>query len=97
MPELRIVVGSSKQSAEALARATGLPVERVTGGDTKVEWNPNVEAEVEVARNTFDTLRGKRYSAFRVNSDGTPGARIDRFSRELGSVIMTPQLAGGSN
>ena len=64
-------------------------------GDTKVEWNPDNEAEVTAARNTFDLLRGKGYAAFRVSGRSNKGEQIRVFDPEAEKIILAPPMQGG--
>lgn len=65
-------------------------------GDLKTTWDKNVPEEVELARNQFNSLVGKKkYVAFRVNKDGTKGRKITEFDEEAEAIILAPPLAGG--
>jgi hypothetical protein len=64
-------------------------------GHTTTEWNTQVPAEVEMAKETFDKLRSKGYQAFGVNSEGEQGRRMDTFDPMAGKMIMAPRLQGG--
>ena len=64
-------------------------------GDTKIMWDADNEAEVEVAKKTFDSLRKKGYSAFKTNKKGEAGERITEFDPQAERLIMAPQLQGG--
>jgi hypothetical protein len=63
-------------------------------GHTEVRWNPKDADEVAVARETFNAMRARGYSAFRVR-DGDKGKRIDAFDAEAEKMILIPQLVGG--
>lgn len=67
----------------------------VTGGDTKVMWNPRDRDEAEAAEATFDSLREQRFNAYRVNEDGDQGEIIEEFDPEAGKLILAPPMAGG--
>lgn len=64
-------------------------------GDTKTLWDPNNADEVEVARVTFNSLRGKGYSIFNVNADGGRATRMDTFDPKAGKLIAVPRVVGG--
>lgn len=64
-------------------------------GDTKVEWDPSKTEEVEVARQTFNQLKEKGYSAYRVAREGGRGEMIKEFSPHAAKIIMAPRIAGG--
>lgn len=64
-------------------------------GDSKTIWNPNNDAEVEVAHNTFNTLKAKGYIAYRVNASGDKGEIMTEFDPLAEKMIMAPALRGG--
>lgn len=64
-------------------------------GDTKTTWDPNVVAEVEEARRTFNNLKSKGYAAHKVEGDGSKGEVIRDFDPTAKAIIMSPQMAGG--
>ncbi len=64
-------------------------------GDSKTIWDPENEDEVEAAKNSFDELTDKGYSAFDVKAAGRKGARMNKFDPEAGKVIMVAPLQGG--
>lgn len=65
-------------------------------GDTKKMWNPDNADEVADARRSFDDLRAKGYSAFKVTAaDGSAGEEIRTFDPTLGKLIMVPRRVGG--
>ena len=66
-----------------------------TTGDTKVIWDPENDDEVEAARDQFDTLIEKGFSAFQVKKNGEKGREIKRFNPEAGKIIMVPVVVGG--
>lgn len=69
----------------------------IKGGHTKVLWDVANADEVAAARATFDMLRKKGFSAFRVKPDGSgaQGDMITSFDPKYGGIIMIPQQAGG--
>ena len=65
-------------------------------GDSKTIWDIDKPDEVAAARETFNKLKAKGYSAFRVDKKGEKtGTRLDAFEPEAGAIIMIPQFAGG--
>jgi hypothetical protein len=64
-------------------------------GDVRTIWNPNVPAEVENAKKTFDDLKSKNYEAFRVDESGGKAGRMDTWDEQAGKIIMVPRLVGG--
>lgn len=64
-------------------------------GDSKVYWDKNNEGEVEAARASFDTLKRKRYAAYKLNSDGSTGEVLREFDPSAERIVMRPQMAGG--
>ena len=64
-------------------------------GDTKVHWDSSKPAEVEAARASYDSLKRKGYSAFKLNADGSTGEQIREFDPSAKRILMTPQMAGG--
>lgn len=64
-------------------------------GDTKATWDSDNEAEVAAARRTFDELKAKGYSAFRVNKKGDQGEEMKSFDPGAEAVIMVPRMVGG--
>lgn len=64
-------------------------------GHTTVTWDPTKPAEVNAARQTFDSLRGEGYNAFEVGEDDEQGQRLINFNPKAGKIMMVPQLRGG--
>lgn len=64
-------------------------------GDTKHIWNPANEAETEAARATFDSLKAKGYTGYRVDRNGEKGEVMRHFQADAGKVIMAPRTVGG--
>ena len=64
-------------------------------GHTKVHWDSSIPAEVDAARDTFNALRAKGYSAFKMKKFGGQGKRLDCFDPDAEAMIMIPQLQGG--
>jgi hypothetical protein len=64
-------------------------------GDTKIVWDKNNADEVQSARETFDRLRGKGFSAFAVTRTGGKGTMISEFDPDAEKIILAPRFAGG--
>ena len=64
-------------------------------GHTKISWNKNTPAEVEMARSAYDNAIGKGYQAFSVRTDGTQGTRLREFDPNAQEIMMVPRLQGG--
>ncbi len=64
-------------------------------GDTKVMWDAGNEDEVTSARRTFDELRGKGFTAYRVDDKGDTSAVITAFDPEAERIILRPAMVGG--
>jgi hypothetical protein len=64
-------------------------------GHSEVTWDPTKPVEVQVAKESFDSLTKKGYSAFRVNEDGGRSERMREFDPKAGKIMMVPQLVGG--
>jgi hypothetical protein len=65
-------------------------------GDTKHMWDPTKPDEVEAARAVYDSLKAKKYVAFRVTGkDGAQGEQMKDFDPLAGRVIFVPPMAGG--
>jgi hypothetical protein len=67
----------------------------IKGGDTKLIWSADNEAEIDNAKRTFDDLRKKGFAAFKVNRLGNKGEQIFSFDAEAEKLILTPALRGG--
>ena len=64
-------------------------------GDTKTIWNPEVRAEIDQAKKTFDDLRAKGYTAYRVDENGKKAQIMTTFDPAAGKIILSPAMAGG--
>lgn len=64
-------------------------------GDTKVYWDARVPAEVENARQTFRTLRGKGYAAYKLAAGGAQGEQLLDFDPAAERIILVPAMQGG--
>jgi hypothetical protein len=64
-------------------------------GDTKIIWDATKKDEVDIAREAFNKLKKKGYSAFEVKKGGDKGTKIDEFDPDAEKLIMTPALQGG--
>ena len=65
-------------------------------GDTKILWSRDNEDEVAVARKTFDEMKKKGFTAFRVTGkDGVAGEQMREFDPAAERIIFTKPHAGG--
>jgi hypothetical protein len=65
-------------------------------GDTKYIWDKTKPAEVDVARQTFNTfIKEKKYTAFTVVGDGTKGEQVKEFDPNEQRYIFVPAMQGG--
>ena len=70
---------------------------RVMGrkGDTRVEWDPKVPAEVEQARKTFEAYKDKGFAVFAVTRHGDKGKQVRDFNPDAEEILFVPPIAGG--
>jgi len=64
-------------------------------GDSKTVWSSDNDDEIEAARETFDSLLKKGYTAFRVKKDGDKGRMMRTFDPEAEKMILAPRIVGG--
>jgi hypothetical protein len=64
-------------------------------GDTRIEWTPGNEAEVEVARIAFDAAKAKGFLTYRCDEDGNKGEVIHEFDPAVAQIIAAPPTVGG--
>lgn len=64
-------------------------------GDTRLQWNPKNQAEVDAARRRFDDLKRRGYLAYKVDRRGGQGEVLDAFDPTAQRIIMAPQMVGG--
>ena len=65
-------------------------------GDTKILWSKDNEDEVENARRTFNDMKKKGYTAFRVEGKkGEQGSQMREFDPDAERIIFTKPQAGG--
>lgn len=64
-------------------------------GHSTTAWDPDVPAEVENARATFDRMTAQGYQAFRVGPRGQQSERMKKFDPAAEQMILIPQLQGG--
>jgi hypothetical protein len=64
-------------------------------GDTRLSWDPTNATEVAEVREKFDEIvKGLKYLAYTVPTDGSQGEAIREFNPEV-STVLTPQMQGG--
>lgn len=93
MSELRIINGFNNEIKSLLGDLT----ERfeVVKGDTRLTWDAGNEEDVETARQSFDRLAKKGYSAYRVDKKGDKQGRMEKFDPEAEKVILATPTRGG--
>lgn len=65
-------------------------------GDAVVaEWTPGVEAEEEVARDTFDSLVGGGFAIFQATPGVKPEGPVRTFNPQAKEYIVAPRFKGG--
>ena len=64
-------------------------------GDSKTIWDPDNSDEVTNAQRTFNDLKHKGYTAYRVREDGKKAEIMREFDPAAGKVILSPAMAGG--
>jgi hypothetical protein len=67
-------------------------------GDSRIEWDPEVEEEVKVAEDMFKTsMKIPGMKAYEVSKDGTKNISrpLKRFNPNAEKIILVPQIAGG--
>jgi hypothetical protein len=95
MTALKNIVAPSMGLVEhSLTRKSTMAVMDETG-DTKTLWDPRRPDEVEVARNTFNTLKGKGYMIYKVGADGEKGSVMHEFDPKAEKLIAVPAVVGG--
>lgn len=93
MDEQYVDMGSDEDHAEA-KRIHEMRI-MDSSGDTKTIWDPKNKDEVKAAKELFEKLIGKGFSAFRVDKKGEKAERVKEFDPEIGALIMVPRIAGG--
>jgi len=70
---------------------------RVLGpnGDTKVEWDLDVEETVREAERILKQNVLKGYVAFRVDEGIGTAQRIDEFDPQAKQILQVPRIMGG--
>lgn len=92
MGELRIMMGYSlaiKCDIDKNAKA------EIEAGDTKLMWDSENDMEVTAVKNTFDTLIGKGFTAFKVKKNGEAGDKVTEFNPDAEKLILIAPMAGG--
>lgn len=64
-------------------------------GAEKITWDPKIFDEIIKAREKFQFLLGKGYSAFHIMDTGGEGKKIKSFDSSAEKIIMVPKLGGG--
>lgn len=64
-------------------------------GDVKVEWDPDVKDEVDIAKKAFDDNIKKGFKAFRQYDDGKKGEQLDKFDPTAEKILFVAPIKGG--
>lgn len=64
-------------------------------GDVKVEWDPAITGEVDIAREVFNAHKKKGHAMFRMTKSGGRGERIEEFDRYAEKIVVVPPVQGG--
>lgn len=64
-------------------------------GHSITKWDPARPEEVEMARETFNNMRGKGHQIFAVEGADSQGRRLDSFDPSVARMMVVPQLRGG--
>lgn len=64
-------------------------------GDRQMKWSTDRPEEVAAAKETFDNLIGKGYSAFASEHKSEAKHTIKEFDPTQEEVIMVPRTVGG--
>lgn len=64
-------------------------------GDYEVKWNRRNHVEVEAARAAFDSMKAKRYMAYKTTASGERGEVITSFDPDAQRIVFTPPMVGG--
>ena len=64
-------------------------------GDTKMVWDPENSDEVDAAKDQFNKLKKKGFTAYSVKKGGEKNKPIDSFDADAGMIIMVPKIVGG--
>lgn len=64
-------------------------------GDTEIKWTRGNAEETAAAKAMFDTLKAKKYAAYRMDSSGKRGEQLSGWDPNAEYILMAPQMAGG--
>jgi hypothetical protein len=64
-------------------------------GDTRIEWDPSSEFEVEVARKAFEAAKAKKYLIYKTDANGGRGELMRTFDPTAERIVCAPQTVGG--
>lgn len=64
-------------------------------GDTRIEWDPNNPAEIEMAKAAFKAAQDKKYLIYKLGADGQKGELLRNFDPTAERIIAAPQTVGG--
>ncbi len=81
--------------AQALEADIGIMHTMDETGDSQIRWHRHNSAEVEMARDAFDSMKGKGYAAFSMTANGEKGEVIREFDPAAEKIIFAPPMRGG--
>lgn len=90
MGELRILTSMS-----AAQLAWNIPKHLLTPGDTKIIFDPDNKDEVDAAREQFDSLLKRGFTAYTVGKDHKTNEKVTKFKKKEGKYILVPPVSGG--
>jgi hypothetical protein len=64
-------------------------------GHTKHIWDSEKAAEVNAAKDLFDSLTKKGYKAYHVRDNGEEGSVMKSFDKDAEKMILQPPIVGG--
>jgi len=64
-------------------------------GDTKYEFDPNNAKELEAAKETFNMMKKKGFTAFRLRKWKDRGELLKEFDPKVRRMLFVPMMSGG--
>lgn len=64
------------------------------GGDMKISWNRENDAEVKTAKETFEKKIKEGWSAFK-DKFGSKGDKVKVFDEDSERIVLVPPISGG--
>lgn len=66
-----------------------------SSGHKQLKWNTDKLDEIAAAKDTFDTLVKKGYTAFGSETKSEPKHTIKEFDPTMEELVMVPRTVGG--